>query len=155
MDYEIFQDLIGKYAQDATNPNQGIDPTQLQVGQQVYSPEGDALVVVENPADTTTTTLMPADQANPTVPEGVQTVEDTELSSQYSLQPANGVPAPVAKSRKAQEEPTVDWRDIRDIANDMNTAIESEDMQRLLESLEDMFNIAMLNVNVPEDMEIG
>ena len=100
--YSIFADLASKYAQAAPiDPSQTLDPNQLQVGQQVYSPEGEPMTVVENPDDTTTTTLMPADQSGTDVPAGVETLEETELASQYSLAPNEATPA-VTASRNAQ-----------------------------------------------------
>jgi len=101
--YSIFADLATKYAQAApVDPSQGLDPSQLQVGQQVYSPEGTPMTVVENPQDTTTTTVMPADQSGTDVPQGVETLEETELASQYSLQPNEATPAVTAHLRNAQ-----------------------------------------------------
>ena len=152
--YSIFADLATKYAQAApVDPNQSLDPTQLQVGQQVYSPEGEAVTVVENPMDTTTTTVMPADQSGTGVPEGVQTLEETELASQYTLQPNSATPAVTTASRNAQT--VVNWNDLQDVAQDINKAIDSQDMQAVLQSLEDLFEIAMSNVNMPEDTKVG
>jgi hypothetical protein len=161
MSLEIFHDLIDKYAQmTPQNPNQNLDPNQLQVGQQVYSPTGDAMVVVENPMDTTTTTVMPADQATTDVPEGVQTLEESELASQYTLQPNEATPAVTAHSKRAQaigedEEMEVDWRDIDDIVKELNKSVQSRDLKGVMASLEELFEMAMQNVNLPEDTEIA
>jgi len=155
MDYSIFTELLDKYAQTApANPNQSLDPNQLQVGQQVYSPNGDAMVVIENPQDTTTTTVMPADQEGTEVPQDVQTLDEAELASQYTLQPNEGTPAVTARSRKAQED-SVNWADLEDISNEMNSAIQSKDLKGVLATLEDMFEMAMLNVNLPEGTKIA
>jgi len=154
-DLSIFADLASKYAQVApADPNQNLDPNSLQVGQQVYSPEGTAMTVIENPMDTTTTTVVPADQAGTDVPEGVETLEEAELASQYTLAPNEATPAVTTASRNAQDQ-SVNWGDIQDIANDMNTAIQAQNMEAVLESLEDMFQIAMSNVSLPEDTKIG
>jgi len=154
--YSIFADLASKYAQvTPPDPNQSLDPNQLQVGQQVYSPEGEAVTVVENPMDTTTTTVMPADQSGTDVPEGVQTLEESELAAQYSLQPTDATPAVTAQARNAQDALSVNWNDLQDIANDMNKAIDAQDMQATLQSLEDLFEIAMGSISMPEDTKVG
>ena len=155
MDYSIFMEVLEKYAQTAPqNPNQNLDPNQLQVGQQVYSPTGDALVVIENPMDTTTTTLMPADQTGTDVPQDVQTPEESELAAQYTLQPNEATPAVTARSRKAQDG-SVNWADLEDIASEMNSAIQEKDLRGVLAALEDMFEMAMSNVNLPEGTKVA
>lgn len=99
---ELFEEIIERYAQTEDAP---LDPRQLQPGQSVYGPEGDEFVVLENPQDVPSTVLMPADQAGTPVPEGVQTVEETELATTYALQPATGLTARVkAVIRKLKEE---------------------------------------------------
>lgn len=155
-DYSIFEDLINKYAQvTPVDPNQSLDPNQLQVGQQIYSPQGDAAVVVENPMDTTTTTVMPADQSGVDVPQGVETLEESELAAQYTLSPNEATPAVVARFKHAQEDLNVNWNDIQDIVAEMNNAVQARNMKGVLEALEDMFDIAMNNVNMPEDIKIA
>jgi len=64
-----------------------MDPTQLQSGQPVYDPEGEEWLVVGDPDQTTDKVVMPADQQGTQIPQGVTTVEDAELASEYSLQP--------------------------------------------------------------------
>lgn len=153
-DYSVFEAMIHKYSQ------QNLDPQSLQVGQQVYTPEGEVMTVIENPADTTTKTLMPADQQGSQLPQGVQTVEDTDLASQYSLQPPNGTqpatgatPATTARKR-AQEELTVNWNDIQDIVSDLNSAVQQKNMQKVMECLEDLTDMALMNINMPSDMKM-
>lgn len=97
----LFEEIIRRYAQEQETV---LDPTQLQVGQSVYSPEGDEFMVLENAPDTTNVVLMPADQTGSPVPEGVQTVENPELATTYALQPQTGVTARVkAVIRKLKE----------------------------------------------------
>lgn len=154
-DLSIFADLASKYAQVApADPNQNLDPNALQVGQQVYSPEGEAMTVVENPMDTTTTTVMPADQSGTDVPEGVETLEESELAAQYSIAPNEATPAVTAASRDAQDA-SVNWNDLEDAARDVLNAIQAKNMQSALESLEDLFELAMGNISLPEDTKVG
>lgn len=160
MDTSIFHDLIQKYGQQ-TN----LDPQQLQVGQQVYTPEGTAMTVIEDPSDTTSKTLMPSDQQGQQLPKGVTTVEDNELASQYSLQPPNGTqPAPGAQgatvAKRAQEEDPeelgeVNWNDIADIVNDMSTAVKNKDMRWVMECMEDMTGVVLMNINMPSDLKVA
>jgi len=95
----IFHELVRRYSQT----EQPFDPSQLQVGQSVYGPEGNEYLVVENAPDTTNTVLMPADQAGAAVPEGVETLDSAELEMNYSLQPATGL-ATTAVIKKLREE---------------------------------------------------
>ena len=161
MDQSIFTDLANRYAQTAPqNPNQNLDPNQLQVGQQIYSPTGEAMTVIENPMDTTTTTVMPAEQSGSETPQNVQTLEESELAAQYSLQPNEATPAVTAHSRKAQaiaedEELQVDWRDIDDIVGELNRYVQSRDLRGVMTAMEDLFDIAMNNVNLPEDTKVA
>ena len=62
------------------------DPTMLQPGQVVTDQAGGPMQVVENDPATTNVVLAPVDQAQ-NVPDGVQTVEEADLATQYSMQP--------------------------------------------------------------------
>lgn len=86
MDTSVFLEVIQKYAQD-------LDPTALQVGQSVYDASGQEMIVIADPEDTTTKTLMPADQQGVSIPQGVTDVEEGELASQYSVQESDGMAA--------------------------------------------------------------
>ena len=97
----LFREIIRRYSQ---MEEAVLDPSQLQVGQSLYGPEGDEFLVVENPEDTTTTVVMPADQGGAQVPQEVQTVEDVELTTSFSLQPATGLVAAVINAGYADED---------------------------------------------------
>ncbi len=164
MSYSVFTDLISKYAQE---DQPMVDPMDLQVGQSVYDAEGNEMVVIGDPEDTTDKTLMPADQQGSNIPEGVTNVEDAELTSQYSLQP-DSAQGPItarlaalrkqaaAFFRKAQaEDVSVNWDDLIDIAHEMNNAIQTKNMKRVMESLEDMTDMVLMNVQLPADITAG
>ena len=90
----VFDEIIRKYSQE-TQPQ--INPQETQMGQSVFDSTGKEYVIVEDDPTTTHKTLMPADQTSTgTVPEGVQTVDDTELMSEYALQSPTAPMAPVA-----------------------------------------------------------
>jgi hypothetical protein len=141
----IFEEIITKYAQS-------LDPTQLQVGQEVYDQDGNPLVVIDNPADTTTKTLMPSNQQGAALPQGVQVVEDSELASQYTLQPGEAGEAVGPVTAQMDEE--IAWNDITDVVNDLNSAVAQKDMKSLFVALEDLTTIAMMHVNLPSDVNI-
>ena len=81
----VFAALIEKYSQ-AAPVEVDLDPMQVQPGQSVYDPTGKEYLIVEDDPTTTHKTLMPADQRGKDVPEGITTVEDSELSVDYSIQ---------------------------------------------------------------------
>lgn len=89
VDYSLFEGMARRYAQYLPANDMGtlMDPTQLQSGQPVYDPEGEEWLVVGDPDQTTDKVVMPADQQGTQIPQGVTTVEDAELASEYSLQP--------------------------------------------------------------------
>jgi len=93
-DFSLFEELCSKYAQNVPL----MDPTQLQEGQPIYDPEGVEWLVVDDPEGTMNKVVMPADQAGAQLPEGVQTVEDDELASMYTLQPSGGTPTASKKA---------------------------------------------------------
>lgn len=82
----VFDAIISKYAQAVPVDTTTIDPTQVQQGQSVYDPTGKEYLIVEDDPTTTHKTLMPADQRGKDVPEGITTVDDSELSVDYSVQ---------------------------------------------------------------------
>lgn len=90
----IYSSVISKYAQDLSTQtvtpgsqtdSQTMDPSQLQPGQPVYSQEGKEYMVLSNPAGESQKILMPSDQQGSGIPTGVTTVDDSELSTEYSL----------------------------------------------------------------------
>lgn len=90
----VYSEVLEKYAQDLSNEtvtpgsqtdSQTMDPSQLQPGQPVYSPEGKEFVVLNNPAGETQKVIMPSDQQGSQLPQGVTTIDDTELSTEYQL----------------------------------------------------------------------
>lgn len=84
----VFEAIINKYAQATpVDPAaQPLDPQAVQIGQSIYDPTGKEYVVVEDDPTTTYKTLMPADQQGQELPQGVTTVDDSELSVDYSVQ---------------------------------------------------------------------
>jgi hypothetical protein len=105
-----YQSVIEKYAQDLSSEtitpgsqtdSTTMDPAQLQPGQPVYSPEGKEFVVLNNPAGESQKVIMPSDQQGSQLPQGVTTVEDTELSSEYTLTS----PTTETKLQAGREEP--------------------------------------------------
>ena len=88
----VFDSLIKKYSQEIVDDGMStvLDPTQVQVGQAVYDAAGQEYYVVEDDPTTTYKTLMPSDQSGQQIPEGVTTVEDAELTSEYTLQNPQG-----------------------------------------------------------------
>lgn len=88
--------VIKKYADDILNQNTTITPgsqgdaqtmntDDLQPGQPVYSSEGKEFIVLSNPAGESQKVLMPSDQQGSQLPQGVTTVENTDLESRYTL----------------------------------------------------------------------
>ncbi len=174
----IFTDLAESYSKTA---QEQMDPNQLQVGQSVYDAAGEEMIVVEDPADTTNKVLMPAaeqGQATPTV----ETVEDSELSTSYSVQPTTdeggGVTMPemaetagcdtpkkatnihvitlddVGVDKQAQEDfydEEVDWDDIRSSAIEINAYSQQKDMRGLTIAVEEITNIILSHMEMPED----
>lgn len=92
----VFDAIIEKYAQATpADPNaQALDPQAVQMGQSLYDTTGKEYIIVEDDPTTTYKTLMPADQQGQQVPEGVMTVEDSELSVDYSVQEPEGTSTP-------------------------------------------------------------
>ena len=88
--FALFEEVIRRYAQEGAPP---LDPNQIQVGQSVYDSKGDEFLVLEDPEGTTNKVLTPAGQTTAPVPGEVQTVEDTELASTYTVQPAMALQA--------------------------------------------------------------
>jgi len=89
-----YQETLCKYAQDLSTEtvtpssqtdSSTMDPSQLQPGQPIYSPEGDEFVVLNNPAGESQKVVMPSDQQGSQLPQGVTTLDDTELSTEYTL----------------------------------------------------------------------
>ena len=95
-DYDLFSRFITAQADQAITPDSpggAVNPTALQEGQSVFSNEGEEMVIVGDPEDTTDKVLMPADVVQMGQPGGAVSVEDAELASTYSLQSPLGVSA--------------------------------------------------------------
>ena len=97
-DFSVFNEIINKYAQD-TSTDVNVIPEETQIGQSVYDESDSEYVIIEDDANTTNKVVMPKDQMGVAVPQGVKTVEDTELSSQYTVQPNSQVLSSKAKER--------------------------------------------------------
>lgn len=88
-DLGIFDAIIKKYSQAVTtNPDggQNLNPQQIQPGQTIYDPTGKELVVLEADPTKTQKVLMPKDQQGKQIPEGVETLDDSAISTDYSVQ---------------------------------------------------------------------
>lgn len=55
----------------------------------------------------------------------------------------------------AQESPTMNWNDFDDILNEMHQSIANKDAKRLLENAEDLVDLVLMNVSMPEGTEIS
>jgi len=84
-------EIFHRYSQELTTSV--MDPSQLQVGQPLYDNTGKEFLVVENEPEKGNTVLMPADQQGAQVPEGVTSVDDMSIQTEYSVQPAEGATA--------------------------------------------------------------
>jgi len=85
--FSVFNEIIAKYAQDTST---NVIPEETQIGQSVYDESDAEFVIIEDDINTTNKVVMPKDQMGVGVPQGVKTVEDTDLSSQYTVQPSSG-----------------------------------------------------------------
>jgi hypothetical protein len=137
----VFREIYQRYAQT-------VDPTQLQIGESVYDDTGAEHVVVENDPTKTNVVLMPADQAQQAVPEGVTTVEETDLGS-YTVQPTGGQ---TSARRTATE---VDWADIQSAATDVLAYVKGKDLSGLVEALDYLNFLLLGQLELPEDADIG
>jgi len=154
----VFIELANEYSHKKA---QQVDPNQLEVGETIFDEAGEEFTVVEDTEGTTNKVLMPVDQQNQPAPE-VKTVEDTELSTSYSTESGNsGVEiadvadvAQVAASKKAQEDfydEEIDWDDIRSSAIEINAYAKQRNMQGLTIAVEEMTNIILSHMELPED----
>jgi len=155
MSFSVFTDFI-KEAQSmdvgtTTTDTTTLDPQSIQVGQPVYDSTGKEMVVLENDPNTTNVTMMPADQQGQAVPQGVETIEETDLASGYSLQPTT--------AKKAQyddfEEGEIDWEDLQSAAIDVQAYIRKRDMKGLAEAADYLNFLILQHVHVSEDMSLG
>jgi len=109
----VFDTIIKKYSQDMSDGTTTTDPTAIQKGQTIYDGSGQGFIVVEDDPTTTYKTLMPVDQQGKDVPEGITTVEDYDLNSQYSVQSpqGQGVQGPQTASIEPEFNLTANWED--------------------------------------------
>ena len=99
----VFEALIHKYSQTTPENPAGttMDPQAVQMGQSIFDPTGKEFIVVEDDPTTTYKTIMPKDQQGQQIPEGVTTVDDSELSVDYSVQqPTETITAKLAPEFK-------------------------------------------------------
>jgi len=80
----VLAELVKKYSQQVPSP-QNVDPNQTQPGQSVYDATGKEFVVIQDDPSEPNKVLMPADQKGKDVPEGVKTIDNSEIT-QYSNQ---------------------------------------------------------------------
>lgn len=142
----LFNNLITRYAQEVVpQDDQPIDPNQLQVGQQVYDSEGKPQTVVQNEQGELVT--IPADQAGQTVPQGVKTLQPTELVD-YSLNPPNDL----VQARIAQEESGIDWEELMSISLECATYAQAEKDRAFFDALDRLNTAALSYVQMPTDI---
>jgi hypothetical protein len=58
-------------------------------------------------------------------------------------------------ARVAQDSVSMNWNDFDDILSDMHEAIGKKDAKKLMEAAEDMVDMILMNVSVPEDTKIS
>ena len=162
---EIFEDLARHYAQqnppqenggqenpqdengaDPEQTNPGVDTDSLAQGQTIYDLAGIAYTVLE-PTQDGKKQIMPADQQGQQVPKGIKQVEDNDLASAYTMSPQ--------ASKRAQEELSINWNDFDDILNAMKFAIDNKDAKSLMEAAEDMVDLILMNVSMPEGTDVS
>ena len=174
-DLSIFEELAHRYAQDQTppdptqqdpqqggqqNPPQGneqdpeqdnveINPDQLQKGQAVYDVSGKEFTVLDD-SENGLKTIMPSEQQGQQTPSGIKQLAPEELSSSYTIQPT-------ARKVMAEEDGpyVLNWGDFRDLLGDMQSAVNKEDMHKLLEHAQDLIELIMMNISMPSDTDIG
>ena len=150
MALNIFEDFIRKHSQVQTT-DQAMDPNQLQLGQMVYdNTTQDEYVVVEDDPATTHKVLMPSNQQGTTIPEGVKSVDDSELATSYTVQQDTSQ----TTAKKAQDD-VVDWDDIGSVVTDLVIFTRKKDMQGVTSSVEELTNIILSYIEMPEDMDMG
>lgn len=90
----VYAEVVSRYAQDMmmqqtdTNGGQTLNPDELQKGQPVYDQQGKEYVVLSDPSQDNGSDqkiLMPSDQSGSGVPQGVTTVDNSDLASQYQM----------------------------------------------------------------------
>ena len=150
----IFEEFIHRNSQEQAA--QPLDPNQLQVGQNVYDQTTqEEYTVVEDDPSTTHKVLMPAGQQGTPVsgvPEGVKSVEDSELATSYGVQPATQATGPVV-ARRAQED--IDWDDIASSVTDLIAFTRQRDFHGATSSIEELTNIVLSHIEMPEDTDFG
>jgi len=172
--------------------NQAANPQQLQNGQSVWNAEGTEMLVLEDSPDQPHKVVMPADQVGSPTPQGVVSVPDEDIASQYSIQDGvtNTGPelATTANQKHTIEDPyavdvveradswmrmgdgetnlenwhkmdkksqaEINWNDLRDIIGDISTAIEVQDFQRVVEGAEDLTDMILGNISMPDDTQV-
>lgn len=126
---------------------QVVDPTQTQIGESVYDEADDEYLVVENDPTTTEVVLMPKDQVQQPVPQGVKTVDEAEMGT-YTIQPTAG--QPVAK--RAQQD--IDWDDIQSAAIDVVAYSRQQDAKGIIEALDYLNFLILDQVQVEEGVDM-
>lgn len=163
---DIFEDLARHYAQqnppqedggqanpqdengaDPEQVNPAVDTDSLQQGQVIYDLSGKEFTVLE-PTPDGKKNIMPSDQIGQQVPQGIKQIGDDDLGASYTT-------SPQASRICAQEEPTLNWADFDDILGAMKFAIDKKDAKALMEAAEDMIDLILLNVSLPEDTDIS
>jgi len=83
----VSDQVINHFIAQATQPQSQqpvIDPKMLQPGQKVIDQTGKEMTVMQNNQQDDSTTLVPSDKVQ-TVPEGVQTIKNTDVQNQYQV----------------------------------------------------------------------
>ena len=99
-------------AQDA---QQKLDPQKIQPGETIFDPSGASFSILptDNPGLTNEVMVMPTDQQGKPLPEGVEELDVSELST-FTTQPPAGQGVQKAVMASIEEEAIVDVSDGRD-----------------------------------------
>lgn len=53
------------------------------------------------------------------------------------------------------DEGQLDWRDLQDISNDIAAAVQSQDLRKVMEAIEDMTSLLLSHIQMPEDVDVS
>lgn len=147
-DFSLFEKWAQDQQQNTEQDNPEIVPEMLQKGQSVYDVTGQEFTVLDD-SDAGQKVIMPSNQQGQQIPTGIKQMTPEELSSSYTIQP---------QARKVltadSEAYELNWGDFADIVGEMRSAVDAQDMKRLMENAQDLMELIMLNVQVPADVDL-
>ena len=144
-DYSVFHEVAKKYAQE-TPVDQALDPNALQVGQSVYDTSDKEFVVLKSDQNEQKV-LVPKEQLQQGgVPGDVQTVDESELQTNYQLQPGGAqkaVGASVIREFRKVGQSEEDWNDLLSEAIDFVAQVRRQNTDEVLEQLDRLNGMVM------------